>query len=600
MLVIDDSKMKLLKMKERMLQISNGTNGGALADYKKLATEIDYQMYESLIAKVKKAQTHNYSLEEQLVLLNDIVEDYDDLYELRCSYQQLYARYTNDKLELSDLGNVLIDNIKNKKNIVEGYLVNNKNIVDNRNELEKLNFRLIQAENKKEEIQRKIDQLEQELRNNMMNAEGRIYSDIGSLKYTSIVQEYRDNSLDLNELLNDKELLEQEFNRVNEKEVAAAEKLNAAKICYQNMPTTENMDVYHGIVVDTAKIRYKLILLRIAILVSEKAVNYNRALEKRMEIASLINMRLDCLSKLNINLSIDSFSRIRLKEQIDIIKSLGDNSNEIAFIRKSIDNYNSLIEERVRQSSEFMLSINDSVEFVRDNTSFATIADENDIEMPKITSFEEYNHLSKVVNISDVSDKFMLNRAVEKTSGVLNHVNEIFNDAPVVSSGEVINPELMVVASKEQSDDIFKDFDASAETIDVADDVFPAMEDGDSVFLEKKDNDSMFNDTIPFERVQLFSDRYDDNIFAEDADTLNDKPKMILDLSQNASEKTSPQSFDSRVETTTADVQMPELFWPVHEDLAQPVGNDGGNALSFDEQVDVLINNDAKVRKKVA
>ena len=90
MLVIDDSKMKLLKMKERLLEISAGVDKTALEDYKKIAIEIDSQIYNSLFEKIKNADTHNYSLEEQLVFLNEILQDYEDLYQLRCSFEMIW------------------------------------------------------------------------------------------------------------------------------------------------------------------------------------------------------------------------------------------------------------------------------------------------------------------------------------------------------------------------------------------------------------------------------------------------------------------------------------------------------------------------------
>ena len=658
MLVIDDSKMKLLKMKERLLEISAGVDKAALEDYKKLAVEIDNQIYNNLFEKIKNADTHNYSLEEQLVFLNEILQDYEDLYQLRCSFEMIYGRYSTEKLELSDLSNILLDNIKNRKSIVEGYLVNSKNIDNIKKELEKLNFKLIQEENKKDEIGRKVKQLETELKNNILNAEGRIYSDTGSLKYTSIVQEFRDNSLDLNELLNNKPLLEEEFSKINEKEVASSEKLQAAKICYQNMPSSENLLVYHDIDVDAAKVRYKLILLRIAILIAEEVDNYTSALEKRMEIDSLNSVRKECLNKIGIKLSIDSFSRIRLKEQINILQALGDNSKEIAIIRENIDNYNTLIEQRMSQNNEFMLTINDNVEFIKDDTSFVNIVEDNNVDVIKVANLTDSNYLNKVIKVSNLSDNFMYDIVKQKTAGVINRVNEVYNGVPVSVSEDITSPELLVVPSNDldndDNKDLFNEYDTGNATIDTIDDVFPEkVEDNvfspeveveDNAFpsndLDNDDNkdlfneydtgnatidtiddvfptkveedifsseqpvvdntpDTIFNDTIPFESAPLFSDRYDDNIFDTPKKTPTVGNATTIDIDSEGSKQQDTSVLNSEVVSANEN-EMPELFWPTQEEQVQPVVNNNENVLSFDEQINALMNDEPKVKRKVA
>ena len=666
MLVIDDSKMKLLKMKERLLEISAGVDKTALEDYKKLAVEIDSQIYNNLFEKIKNINTHNYSLEEQLVFLNEILQDYEDLYQLRCSFEMIYGRYSTEKLELSDLSNILLDNIKNRKSIVEGYLVNSKNIDNIKKELEKLNFKLIQEENKKDEIGRKVKQLETELRNNILNAEGRIYSDTGSLKYTSIVQEFRDNSLDLKELLSNKTLLEEEFSKINEKEVASSEKLQAAKICYQNMPSSENLLVYHDIDVDAAKVRYKLILLRIATLIAEEAEDYTGALEKRMEIDSLNSVRKECLNKIGIKLSIDSFSRIRLKEQINILQALGDNSKEIAVIRENIDNYNTLIEQRISQNNEFMLTINDNVEFIKDDTSFVNIVEDNNVDVIKVANLTDSNYLNKVIKVSDLSDNFMYDIVKQKTAGVINRVNEVYNGVPVSVSEDITSPELLVVPSSDldndDNKDLFNEYDVEAETIDTIDDVFPEKEEdvflpeiekSDDVFpsneLDNDDNkdlfneydtgnatidtiddvfptntednifspkierdifsseqpvvdntpDTIFNDTIPFESAPLFSDRYDDNIFDAPKETPIAENATTIDIDSEGSKQQDTSVLNNEIVSVNGN-EMPELFWPTQEEQVQSVINNNENVLSFDEQINALMNEEPKVKRKVA
>ena len=101
MLVIDDSKLKLLKMKEKMLDLAINDNT-TLDEYKTLAIQIDSECYEMIINKVKDNNYNNLPFEEQIKFFNEIIEDYDYLNELQCRFKKVYAKYSEEELELSD------------------------------------------------------------------------------------------------------------------------------------------------------------------------------------------------------------------------------------------------------------------------------------------------------------------------------------------------------------------------------------------------------------------------------------------------------------------------------------------------------------------
>ena len=114
MLVVDNNKMKLLKMKEKLLEVSSDNYQENLDDYKKLATEIDLQAYASLVNHIKETNYHDLPLEEQINVLSDFVREYDDVNELQCSFRNVYQKYAGSILELSDISNILIDEIKER------------------------------------------------------------------------------------------------------------------------------------------------------------------------------------------------------------------------------------------------------------------------------------------------------------------------------------------------------------------------------------------------------------------------------------------------------------------------------------------------------
>ena len=53
MLVVDNNKMKLLRMKEKLLEVSPDNYQNNLVDFRKLAIEIDNEVYNLLVNNIK-------------------------------------------------------------------------------------------------------------------------------------------------------------------------------------------------------------------------------------------------------------------------------------------------------------------------------------------------------------------------------------------------------------------------------------------------------------------------------------------------------------------------------------------------------------------
>jgi len=83
-LVINDNNLKLLKMKEKLLEVTiDNSQNTILEDYSSLAKEIDSEVYETLVDKIKTTDYHNQTLEEQLAFLSEIENEYVEINELQ-------------------------------------------------------------------------------------------------------------------------------------------------------------------------------------------------------------------------------------------------------------------------------------------------------------------------------------------------------------------------------------------------------------------------------------------------------------------------------------------------------------------------------------
>jgi len=370
----NENDLKLLKMKEKLLEVTDANHEENLRIYAQLAVQIDKDYYNGILNKINESNYHNQTLEEELVFLEELEKEYEQLFELQCRFKEIYERYSSSKLVLSDIDTIDIDAIKNRMSVISGYLINLKNMEDNKKELEKCNEQLILEEKKKKEIEKRLGALEDELKKSFLNAEGRVYSkETNSIGYTSVVNEYKSIDIDIVTLLNDEErltqMLKEAINNRNEKE----EVLSTAMICYDNIPNKENKEILDSINVETVRVRYRLAMFKILDLISKKWYSYEQVKTKREELIDLIKYRKACLEQLGTKFSIDPFSRIKIEEQVKFILELGSNSKMISKIRKHMTDISDMLDEMTAMNDDFLDVIGDKVELIKDNLSMSSI-----------------------------------------------------------------------------------------------------------------------------------------------------------------------------------------------------------------------------------
>ena len=573
MLVIDENKLKLLRMKEKLLEFPVDNQNEILSDYKEMVIDIDKVMYERLIDMIKNANYHNLPLEEQLKVLSELENEYNNFNEFQCRYRNIYEKYANDELQLSLIDNVYIDRIRSKISAINGYLVNNEKILDYRKNLEELNVELIESEKKKDAISARLQLLESELIDNVLKAEGRL-DNHGSLEYASILEEFKKYDLDLAKLLDDTELLEQELSKASSLIPSEEEKMVAAKVCFNNMPNIETKKLYSSAYVDVLNANYKLILLRIAKLVGSKFTDYESIRDKRFKIDKLINDRSKVLIDLEIKYLVDPFDRIKLKEQMEIIELLGINLQNASVIKGKIKNTFTIVDNLQEKNNELYSIITDDLELFNDNTVVSNVIDVDDDEIQ-----EHVFRSDEVVALKDVSDNFKLDFALDKCNAVISKVYKMINEVPVNVVTKTIVPDLVI-----EKDEVFDDaIDSQDIFMPSNDENIFTISDDKEVFTApespKLDVDSsLFEEVEPFEKIELFTNKYDD-VFSQTQD---------LSLSQVDEMPELFMSNDNNFEKNKSDVNDEETV------------NDTDSELSFDEQIQVLLDDSSKVRKLVA
>lgn len=173
MLIIDENMYRLAKMQEALLKVSNVNKEENLNKYKEIVLQIDTKAYADILEEIKHINKHNQSLEEELEFLDKIKVAYDQLLELQLSFKNICQINGNDDLKLSDLSRLNIDYIEERINAISGYLINIKNMESNKKKIQELSEELIVEEKKKDALDSRIKNLEETLRYNFINAEGR-------------------------------------------------------------------------------------------------------------------------------------------------------------------------------------------------------------------------------------------------------------------------------------------------------------------------------------------------------------------------------------------------------------------------------------------
>ena len=568
MLVMDENKLKLLKMKEKLLEVSFTNRDEILSQYKEMVLNIDKDMYDRLINMIKDTNYHNQTLEGQLEFLTNLENEYNSFNEFQCRYRNIYEKYASDKLELSPIEDIYIDKIKERIDAINGYLINNQNLLRYRDNLEELNVQLIDAEKKKSAIEERLDLLEKELRTNVLNAEGRI-DNHGILEYASIVKEFEKYNLSLGKILDDSNLLKTELDETIKLLSSEEDKMDAAKVCFNNMPNIETKRLYNISYFDVLNANYKLILLNFALLMANECSEYEEIKDKRVKLKALIKERKKVLNDLGIKFVVDPFDRIKINEQLEIIELLGKNLQNVLLVREKIKYNFGLVDQMNAKNSELYILISDKTELF--NNKKWVVDDEEAINIQ--LEHEEVDK-RKVIGLRDISQGLNINLIHEKTDGVINRVYELFNNVPVVTKSEEVVPELLIekdsiFTDEVSTQDIFEDnnqensdlfIDNDYDVFAKKDSIFTDEVNTQQIFEDNSVDKGLFNEIEPFQETVLFTNKYDDVFANNNHERLGQK-----------------------------DIEMPELFFESGKSVFDDSNEEEQSSeLSLDEQIKAL------------
>lgn len=623
MIDINDKDFKLLKMTESLLSRvdDDRLREDALDRYAILSKKIDEKNFQELVRKIKEYE-HNQTLEEELDELEEIDNSYIQLEETQYKFKNIYKMYTDKKLSLSELDEIDIEKIRNRKNLVLGYLVNKKNIQELKKELEEWNEQLINEDKKRANARDKFKRLEDELRKSFVNAEGRKET---VSAYTSVRNEYEDNGMDLNKLIQDKEFMDETYRTITSRRQEKEELLETGKICYESNPSKENKEILNNLRMEAVKVRYQLSLIKIARLIASEMDEYDKLIDKREQLLDLIKKRVSYLGTLGKKFVVDPFGRVKIQEQLGYIEtSLEDNSKIIMRIRKSINEGSNRLEELINDNSTFLSELNtQDMEFICDKKRFGDIfdtKDDNDDEKIVLDN--------QVVSVRDTSQEFRTNIVREKTSGVIRRVYEMImneeipdskmEEAPQLVMEEVDNDieDILDDKTTQPADDMFELDDISSDTYDsdkhdgiissgsfVDKDNSNIKEEKPIVsipheYLDKINDQSLFenNEGNPFESIKLFNDKASNSLDKTKGNRENMSMEDVVSLRDNKDDSASfkldsfPQTESQELEDEgmeKLESELPDAFWITNSN-SSPAEDNVTKIDSIDEQVKKL------------
>jgi len=574
---------KLAKMQETLLKRSVDNRERNLENYCQTVIQLDSQAFSSLVDELNLISEHNRTLEEELQFLEQIKNSYEQLYELQLTFKRVCEDYGKE-LKLSDLSQINIPFINKRLSIISGYLVNQKNIVINKERLDKLNDQLVNEEKNNKFIIERLLNYEKILRENFVSAEGRAIVG-GKLQYISVVSEYKEVGYDFKELLQNVELLKSLLSSVSEERDSVEEKLKTANICYNTNPSYDTRLVCDEIGKEFYKVKYKLILLKILQLLVNDYSNFDLFKEKREKILDLLKHRNICLNNLDIQISIDPFSRTKVTEQLEDVAAYSDNSKLIVKIKKEIAELSDRIENMYTENERYSIELNDVEDLIISKIGISDI-DISNVVLDFITPIENErkDYLSnQVVEVKECSDLVNMNIVKQKTDSVIKRVNEMISSRHLQteSNAEVLAPELVIVSKPVVKFDKIMETDTLLESVQHQKNDLNNNLENNKVQLDAGINFSIFETVEPFEATPLFTEK------VEDADEIhvNKIDSSKLNLSAN-----------------DGNMGMPDLVWDVQmESVDSKI--DGEVEHDFEQQIEELLADndiDSKIKKLVA
>lgn len=457
----DDNKVKLLKIQHALLaalaekkahaqteeirnQITNELSL-SLLKYKELVTEIENSIYLQLQNKIKILLESNFTLEVELDKLEEIENFYNQLLEIQTRFKQTYGVYSNEELILSDIGSLNIEKYLKRQEAIKAYLINKKNITENKNRIAKINEQLVDEEQKETRINNKITFLDEEIIRRLISSEGRLLiteNNQETLKYTSISSEYQSIGINIDKTGYTGITLEEFTNIANE----TKEKLTAATISYEVLPSIEKKKILDEIYLENITASYHLVMAKLLVEFYKPSNNCSNALQKREHIKDLLKYRQTYLTNLGIKFGVDPFSRLHINEQIEELKQYENNSRVIAKLRHEVAELNARIETLEADNIQNMSSLEISLQKLHEK------------ELPQITapSFKDYIVDIKpaevrildnqVVNVRNISHDFNHNKCREVTKNVIKTVYEVLTNQKNSKPTQQV-PELVIEPS---------------------------------------------------------------------------------------------------------------------------------------------------------
>lgn len=582
----NDNLEKLLKMTTTLLQKSTDNQDEYLSKYKEYATELDKNGYNKLIDRIKNYEMCSYTLSEEYEELDAIEKEYERLKEKQYDYISTYSKYGNLTLELMPLNLILIDKINKRKEDVLGKLNCDEEIDKCKKELDNLSIRLSEEEKKKALNKEMVCNLERQLRDDFFKAEGRLSSRIDGSNYTSVKNEYKLNGYDIEELLNDKNKLNDVFSEAtfNKNDKEGFEK--AGIISYDVMPTKENkelLDEYH---IETVRAKYQLTLIKILVLVGQELDNYNDVWNKRIKLQDLFKYRLIYLKELGINHLIDPFGRIKLTNQMDLLEGILDNSKEIINITKRMGSVNDRLDLMISDRNRLLKELSNRENFILDDLSMSKMASLVSLDDSVIESVDVYQE-NQVVEIKEKSSKMNSRIVFEKANGVLSRVNKMMNreEEKIEKDSIEVSPDLVISPLLRNDDDIDEDIP-----------IVNVEENIETSPFEKEEEELFSVEEMPFNDVMapLFKDRVSD-------DNKNDieygfLPDLNVDdvVVDSLSEVENTNKDNNEVNSEIKELS----FWP-EQDYQEKEEDKIQEELSLDEQINSLLSGgDVLVKKR--
>lgn len=643
MLIIDENMYRLAKMQETLLKVSNTNKEEILKKYKEIVVQIDTKAYSDILEEIKHINQYNQSLEQELEFLEKIKIAYHQLLELQLSFKQNCQTYDDNELKLSDLSRLNIEYIESRINAISGYLINLKNIEANKTKIQQLNEQLISEEKKKQLVDSRLANLEESLIYNFLHAEGRCISNENPKNLNSqpinIISEYRKLNIDFEDLLHNTNQLELLLKKVEKEKIGIEETLKATQFCYNQTPNQVNRQILDSTNLEATKIKYRLIMIKILDLVAQKTQSYQEVKKKRENLIQLINARIQCLKNLGEHILIDPFTRTKLKEQLDSLLSMSDNTTIISGIRKEIADLTSRTEEMTSENNNYLISLGNTKSLIEDTIGFGEI-DVTHIELPIELEEPKEIQSNQIVNIRDISDSLNMHIVSQKTQSVIKRVNQMINSQEVNKKEtiETYIPDLVIIPNQQPVvDSTFEEtFEETFESITPS----PETTQYDSLQAPKLNNeifsfDSELIDITSESGNNILFDNAEEETFEED-ENIDDEIEIIpqaaetnVDLFETITPFAAPTMFNDRqdevvlepspeiiefptpevviqpeiIETPKIDSTISESFWPTQESFDMTQENeDDEPTLSFDEQINMLISseNNGKVLKKVA